>query len=192
MAIEYELKYRASAEDLDAMDASFAEAPRVYRMQTTYYDTREGALSARHITLRRRMENETSVCTLKAPADRGRLEFEVECDNIQDALEELCKLSGIADLPALVAKGVEPVCGARFTRTARTVRYGNTTVEIALDRGLLLGGGREQPFWEAEVELKDGNPDDAAAYAARLAGAFGLEAEPKSKFKRALALAKGE
>lgn len=188
MAIEYELKYRATEEALSAMDASFPERPRTYQMETTYYDTPDRALSARHITLRRRMENNESICTLKAPADLGRSEFEIPCDAIEAAIPELCKLSEIPELPALLAGGVEPVCGAKFTRIARTVTVQNTTLEVALDKGILLGGGKTQPLCEAEVELKSGDPQLAAAYAARLAIAFGLTRETASKFKRAFAL----
>ncbi len=192
MATEYELKYRATEDTLAAIDASLVGDTQRYEMRTTYYDTPGRALSARHITLRRRMENETSVCTLKAPAKLGRDEFQLECDTVENAIPKLCKLSGIAELPSLLAEGVEPVCQARFTRIARTVRFQDTTLEIALDRGVLLGGGKEQPLCEVEVELIEGDPRQAAAYALRLALAYGLEPEKDSKFKRAMALAKGE
>lgn len=192
MAIEYELKFRATEATLNAIDASFADTPAVYHMQTTYYDTRDRALSARHITLRRRMENEISVCTLKAPADLGRAEYELNCDSIEKVIPELCKLSGVPGLADLLEDDVEPVCGARFTRRARTVRFMDTTLELALDMGVLLGGGKEQPLCEVEVELKEGEPKHAAAYAARLALAYGLEQEKHSKFKRAMTLAQGE
>ena len=65
-------------------------------------------------------------------------------------------------------------------------------VEIALDRGVLLGGGREVPLCEVEVELKAGQPEAAVAFAENLAEEFGLRPERKSKFRRALALAEGE
>lgn len=190
MAIEYELKYRADNAVLDAINASRIEAPTVYRMHTTYYDTANHALSQRHITLRKRMENETAVCTLKAPAKQGRKEFEVECDSIQDAIPVLCKLSGLLELPVLLAGGVVPVCGARFTRLARTVLWGGATLELALDRGMLTGGGREAPLCEVEVELKEGTPETAAAFARELERSFGLEPENRSKFKRAYALSR--
>ena len=190
MATEYELKYGATAAALAAIDAAYKEAPTRYQMETTYYDTPSHALSQRHITLRRRMENETSVCTLKAPAKLGRAEFELECDNIEEAIPELCKLSGVD--PTLLSEGVTPVCGARFTRLAHTITLPDATVELALDSGVLLGGGKELPLCEVEVELKEGSPSAAAFFAAQLALAYGLQPENKSKFARAIALAKGE
>ena len=192
MATEYELKYRATEEALAAIDAALAGNAQRYEMRTTYYDTPDRALSARYITLRRRMENEVSVCTLKAPATLGRAEFELNCDAIERAIPELCKLSGMPDLLPLLENGVEPVCGARFTRRARTICFEDTVLEIALDQGVLLGGGKEQPLCEVEVELKAGAPRLAAAYGLRLSLAYGLEPETQSKFKRAMALAAGE
>ena len=56
----------------------------------------------------------------------------------------------------------------------------------------MLGGGQEIPLCEVEVELKSGDPETAVAFATALAQRFGLEPEKKSKFRRALALAKGE
>lgn len=189
MAIEFELKYRATAEDLEKIDKNLQTPATVYRMETTYYDTPSRSLSKRHITLRRRMENDVSVCTLKAPADQGRAEFELNCEQIEAAIPELCKLSGIPELPTLLAEGVVPVCGARFTRRARLQNLENAQVEIALDQGVLLGGGREQPFCEVEVELKRGTVAAVVGYTVGMAVAYGLEPEPKSKFKRALELA---
>lgn len=193
MGIEFELKYRATPQVLAAIAAAVPGQEQRFQMETTYYDTLTGDLSARHYTLRRRMENEASVCTLKYPAgDLGRGEIELSCRSIEDAIPELCKLSKLPDLPALTAKGVVPVCGARFTRIARTLVLESCTVELALDSGVLTGGGREIGLCEVEVELKSGSREAASAYAARLASAYGLEPESRSKFRRALTLARGE
>ena len=64
-------------------------------------------------------------------------------------------------------------------------------VELALDAGVLLGGGREAALCEVEVELKSGTEKAVSAYGEWLAGEFGLVPEKKSKFRRALALAEG-
>ena len=80
------------------------------------------------------------------------------------------------------------VCGARFTRQCKTLAVEGSTVELALDRGILLGGGRELPLCEVEVELKSGSQDAAVAFAEALAEKYALVPEPKSKFARAAAL----
>jgi inorganic triphosphatase YgiF len=142
--------------------------------------------------LRCRKENGQSVCTLKTPEGaQGRGEYEILCDDIQTALPELCKLSDLPELMTLTAQGVLPVCGARFTRIAKTLVLEDCTVELALDAGVLFGGGREEALCEVEVELKSGIREGAYAYAMALAGTFGLEREFTSKFRRALALTEG-
>jgi len=92
----------------------------------------------------------------------------------------------------LTKQGLVEVCGARFTRLYKQLSVEGAVVELALDRGTLLGGGRELPLCEVEVELKAGTEDAAAAFAQTLAQKYGLQPEKRSKFRRALALAKEE
>ena len=193
MGLEYERKYRTDPETLKRLDDYLPGVPEVFHMETTYYDTPDGALSARCITLRHRRENLRHVCTLKLPASGiARREFEVESPSIQAALSALCKLSGFEELLTLTQAGVVPVCGAKFIRRARRLPVGDSTVEVALDAGVLLGGGRETPLFEVEVERLSGASADADLYGNLLRAKFSLEEERASKFRRALALAKGE
>ena len=162
-------------------------------METTYYDTPGGDLNRLHWTLRRRMENGVAVCTVKTPCpDGGRGEWEVNREDIREAIPELCAMGAPRQLLLCLGAELAEVCGARFTRQALTVAAEGCTVELALDRGSLLGGGKELPLCEIEVELKDGSEKAAAAFAQSLAREFGLTPEQGSKYRRALALAKGE
>ena len=61
------------------------------------------------------------------------------------------------ELYAFSQAGFVPVCGARFTRLAGLIDAPGCTVELALDDGWLIGGGKEQPLCEIEVELKAGS-----------------------------------
>ena len=186
MGVEFELKYRATCEAQQKLLQELEGPWQRIAMETTYYDTDDGALSARHYTLRRRLENSRSVCTLKTPiSGYGRGEWDTECGSIETAIPILCKLKGSEELLDLTKGGVMPVCGARFTRWACTVDLGTAVAELALDEGILFGGGRELPLCEIEVELKSGSREAVTLLAARLAKRFGLEAEEKSKFKRA-------
>ena len=192
MGREFELKYAASREAFAQLLQRWDDFA-VISMETTYYDTLSGALSTRYITLRRRMENGVSVCTVKTPiSDLGRGEWELECGDIKTAIQKLCKLMGSEELRLLTEDGVIPVCGARFTRRAKCLRLPECEVELALDEGVLLGGGRELPIREVEVELKEGSEAAAVAFAEELAAQFGLTVEERSKFRRAQMLAKGE
>lgn len=192
MGREFELKYSASAESFSALVAKWEDFT-VIKMETTYYDTPDCALSQRNITLRRRMENSISVCTVKTPdGTHGRGEWELECDNIEAAIPMLCKLGAPEALQVLTKNGLVVSCGARFTRRAKWIELPDCTVEIALDEGILIGGGRELPLREVEVELKAGAEETAIAFAQGLAATYGLIPEGKSKFARAQTLAKGE
>ena len=189
MGREFELKYRADAAVLEAIREKYGEFTKI-SMETTYYDTFDGKLFNRRWTLRRRMENEKSVCTLKTPhVDGGRGEWEVEAPGLVTGIPMLCKQGAPLDLMVLTVNGVVPTCGARFTRLAKTVELEACTVEIALDQGVLTGGGKEQPLCEVEVELKSGSQEAAVAFAEKLAAEFSLETEQLSKFRRAMILA---
>jgi len=192
MGREFELKYRAAAAQITAIRADFGPF-REISMETTYYDTPDRSLSAKRWTLRRRFENGTSVCTLKTPGENGsRGEWETEADDLTAAIPALCKLGAPEELASLVCNGVTEVCGARFTRRAALIAAESCTVELALDQGMLLGGGRALPLCEVEVELKEGSEESAVAFANALAAKYGLSPETTSKYKRALTLALGK
>ena len=189
MATEFELKYAATAAQLKSIQAALPGAYTSISMETTYYDTPAHALSSRKWTLRRRFENGVSVCTLKTPAGNlERNEWEVECESIEEALPELCKLSCLSNLRELTANGVIPVCGARFTRLACQIDTEHTVVELALDQGVLFASEKEIPLFEVEVEHKAGSVESTDALGKQLADIYDLTPEAKSKFARALAL----
>lgn len=189
MGREFELKYAATPDAQNEIREKLGNFKEI-SMETTYFDTRDGSLSQRHITLRSRLENGCCVCTVKTPgAGHGRGEWDAHAPWCAETVAKLWQDAG--------EKGVAfaelmPVCGARFTRLAAAIELPGCTVEVALDRGVLLGGGREMPLCEVEVEVKSGSEVLAAQWAGELAAEFGLSPEHQSKFRRAFALAKGE
>ena len=192
MGREFELKYRATPEQLTRIAQAYP-ALTAYEMASTYYDTPSGALSALKYTLRLRLENGRRVCTLKTPGqghDRG--EWEAEAESIESAIPMLCKLGAPEQLPLLCAEGLIAICGAEFLRRACSLELPGGQLELALDQGFLTGGGRCMPLCEVEVELKAGSDTLAEQFAKDLAETFQLTPESASKFRRALALAKGE
>ena len=185
MAVEYELKYRATPEVLEKIQADFPGEYTVTEMTTTYYDTPGSDLAKLFWTLRHRQEGEKHICTLKTPAGiDGRSEYEYHCDDIQEAIPHLCRLAGSNALSQLAERGLVPTCGARFTRTARPFRAGSTITELALDCGVLVNGEKEAPFAEVEVELKWGFREEADIIGLLLSQAYELQTEHKSKFLR--------
>ena len=191
MGREFELKFRTEASVLAEIQEKYGSFTPI-SMETTYYDTVDRKLSSLHWTLRRRMENEISVCTFKCPhKDGGRGEWEVEAGSILEGIPKLLDQGAAPELMAITAGGLTEVCGARFTRLAKQLEVPGGLVELALDQGVLLGNGKELPFAEVEVELKEGTDETAAAFARALAQEYGLIPEAKSKFARAMALAMG-
>ena len=191
MGREFELKYAATKADLEILKGRYPNLHPI-AMETTYYDNEAGDFSRLKLTFRRRMENEKSICTRKTPADTwGRAEFEVECDDIMASVPLLRKEGAPVQLLLLTEHGVFPSCGAKFTRLAGLLEFPDFTAELALDEGVLLGGGRELPFTEVEVELKAGSEEALTAFAESLAAELGLKPEYKSKVARARQLADG-
>lgn len=189
MGREFERKFAATEEQFAALRRDFGDLTQI-NMETTYYDSPFRRLGILRWTLRRRMENGVSVCTLKTPAENGaRNEWEVSCGSVMAAIPMLCKLGAPMELMAVTVSGIIPVCGAKFTRLSKQIQLEDCAVELALDAGILTGGGRELPFLEVEVECKGGSEEAAARYANLLASKYGLTPETRSKYARALALA---
>ena len=188
MGREFELKYQATPEIIGSIRGKFGEFTPI-SMETTYYDTEDLSLRKRKWTLRQRLENGRAVCTVKTPLpDGSRGEWEVENSDLAAGAARLCAMGAPGEILNCVNQGVAPFCGARFTRLAKTIDLPGGAVELALDQGVLLGGGREQPFAEVEVELKSGSDAVAEDFAGALAREFGLKPQPKSKLARAMAL----
>ena len=189
MGREFELKFRADKEKIAAIREKYRDFTPI-SMETSYYDTQDLKLAFHRWTLRRRMENGVSVCTFKRPrADGSRGEWEVEAASIMEGVMKLCQAGADWELMRLTAGGLVETCGARFTRLAATLEIPGGRVELALDQGVLLGRGKELPFAEVEVELKEGEDEAARAFAKALAEEFALTVEPESKFARAMTLA---
>lgn len=187
MGREFELKYQADPAVLEQIQKEFSGF-RTITMETTYYDTPDGTLGQLHWTVRRRLENGVSVCTVKTNLpDGSRGEWETEADDVAEALPRLVSMGAPAALNAYCAQGLRPTCGARFTRKAAMVNAGRS--ELALDSGVLLGGGKEEPLCEVEVEQKQGTDEETARFAQTLARQYGLTPQPRSKLARARALA---
>ena len=190
MGKEFELKYQATPEILKEIQNVYGDFHSI-TMETHYFDTPDRKLGKRRWTLRRRLENGVSVCGLKTPGKNLiRGEWEAESPSILKGLQELCRLDVPEDFAAMVKDGVEEVCGARFVRLAKLVTTADGTAEIALDQGVFLGGGRELPFSELEIELKSGSRQALEALAEEISRKYQLREQTVSKFERALSLSR--
>lgn len=194
MGQELELKYVLDGKkQLDAvrsaLEQAFPGAWEQVEMETTYFDTPDRALEARRWTLRVRRENGVPVLTLKTPGQgRARGEWELPGGGLP-AVTDLVELGAPAELLELCNGGLESRCSARFRRLRRMGTIAGTAMELALDAGVLAGGGAEAPFLELEAELKAGLPQVLESWCSQFAQAHGLREETRSKFARAAALA---
>lgn len=194
MGKELELKYRIGDQEqfnslCDLLEERYPGNWSQIAMATTYYDTADRRLSKKHWTLRIRTENGENVLTCKTPhADNSRNEWEVHEGTLPHGLMALVRRGAPEELMELHNLPLFGTCGARFTRRCRVLQLDDAVAELALDRGVLLGGGKELPFWELELELKSGNPQGIYDWCCRFAQENDLVAEPRSKFARASGL----
>lgn len=194
MAQELEFKYKISGQaQFDALrellQSRYPGNWETVKMETDYYDTRDRRLAAKNWTLRIRFENRVSVLTVKTPGQgRVRGEWEVPEGTLPGGLMALVRRGAPEELMELYNATLFSVCGARFRRLRRIVEVEGARIELALDRGVLLGRAKELPFWELEAELKEGDPHALGRWCEAFAAEQGLTEEHLSKFARATAL----
>lgn len=160
-----------------------------------YYDTAEDKLRTESISLRLRKAGRQWVQTVKKTT-------EPIVQGLSQPLEDECVLpSGSLNLGLIqdddlredvigyARGGLHVVAETEFRRTSRHVRTpGGGVVELAIDKGVLRSGEREEPFLEAELELVDGTAGDLYALAALLFPTGPVRFSALSKSERALAL----
>lgn len=202
MGKEIEIKLRADSQaQLDTVRcdgalAKLAEGkPMRYEMHTTYYDTTDGGISARRWTFRRRQENGLCVTCLKTPAVcegrsmKTRCEWETTEAELSKAVDALIADGAPSELTEVMSQSLVEACSAAFVRQAQLLRLSDGSLcELACDAGELSGGTRRRRFFEIELELKEGSPEQLLVLADRLKQQYGLQEERKSKFARANAL----
>lgn len=194
MATELELKLAVG--DLHLLDCILCSPDVRSRMhgdftylqtESTYFDTPDGKLAARHWALRLRKLAGKSVVTIKTPGEGlARGEWETEAEYLEDAVPKLVKDGAPAELADILKTGaLAPVCGTKFTRIRAMLHLDGCVCELAGDIGELSRGARRAPLCELELELKDGEAAPMLAYGRALAEKFGLREEHSSKSERA-------
>ena len=194
MGREWERKYEASEVVQRAiLNDSHVRALTVQttdiQMESRYFDTADGAFAAKKQMLRLRKENGRGVVTFKTSEENGmRGEWEYAAETLDGAAEKLAALGA----PVEGWNELIEVCGASFTRTAVALVFPDSAkAELALDLGVLTGGGRMLPLSEVEIEHKGGNLQTIEVFCDELAHRYDLQAETKSKFVRARMLREG-
>ena len=168
----------------------------VVAVSDRYFDTLDRRFLAAGYACRLRQEGDALLLTLKGlggveGAVHRRDEREVSLP-VSSPDPMVWPESAARTLALELAKGapLRPLFNLRQRRRRADVTQGGRRVaELSLDAVRVTVGRQPVSYFEVEVELKgDGSEADLAALAAELAGAWGLVAEPRAKFERALAL----
>ncbi len=167
MSTEIELKLQLTpkmAKKLASHPLLANIAPQKQRLLNTYYDTAQLELHARRIAMRFRKKGWQWLLTVKSaePASGGlamRSEWEtqatpgvfdfshVDNEELRHFLEQ--------------ASGqLEPVFTTDFRRQIWHVPFGESLIELAVDRGTIESRGKSTPICEIELELLSGQVAD--------------------------------
>lgn len=190
MTPEVEIKFACEPATLDALAARAFNTPaRDRRLVSVYYDTPDGLLASRHVSLRLRTdETGRTVQTFKTGEGLGRREAESE------TAPGRLDLTG-AELQAALSPDDLARLTPRFTVQVRRrtceIEAGESRIELALDQGEILAGGDRLAICEAELELLSGAPRDLFTLAVELAAELPLILSLRSKSDRGNRLAAG-
>lgn len=201
--VEIELKFQIPPAALERVRRAVATAAAAtQRVRTLYVDSPDGRLAAAGMALRLRRDGRRWLQTVKGQGDGllQRLEHEVPVPTPAFGATPAIDLERHAGTPAhdrlRAVLGDAPVLGPVFEtdmrRTRRIVRVGSTRIELALDEGRILAGGRSLPLCELELEWLSGPLDGLFQLGERWATRHGLWLDVRSKSERGACLAAGE
>ena len=162
--------------------------PQKQYLLNTYYDTPALELHARRIALRFRKKGEQWLLTVKTaePASGGlALRSEWECPARPGEFDfshvDNPDLRGFLELRREL---LEPVFTTHFNRQILQVSYGDSEIEMAIDKGSIDSRERSAPICEIELELLSGKVDDIFALTRQLQKDVALYPAIASKAER--------
>ncbi len=195
VATEFEIKF--AVDDLQLLDCMLCDLMirenmeesnyRYIKMETTYFDTEDGALASQKWMLRIRKENDTSVVTVKTPGEGyARGEWNVEGSYLEDAVPLLMQDGAPQELETYLEAGLMPICGVSFTRILAVLKFEDgTRCDLCGDVGQFTATGKSAPLCEMELELTAGNEETMLTFARKLQEKYNLSEQKKSKVVRA-------
>ncbi len=202
--METELKFQVPAQRRQALRRAVAtRTAQRTRLQAVYADTADDRLAAAGLALRLRKEGRQWVQTLKGRGDglMQRLEHELPlpAQRGEPALDPARhagsavgqRLLRLLDSGAGGPAALQPLYRTDIQRLHRTLTQGGARIELALDEGFILAGGRRLAVFEIEFELKSGPPAALLALAQRWVQRFGLVWDVRTKSERGYRLARG-
>jgi inorganic triphosphatase YgiF len=191
MSIEIELKLQLDAKTARALvkhPLLANQKPQTALLLNTYYDTPKLSLHKRLIAVRYRKKGEQWLCTVKTaepssgglsqrgewetPAAPGSFDFShVDNDRLRKFLEKR-------------KEKLEAVFTTDFKRQTWDIAFGESQIELALDRGKIESCGRQEKICEIELELLAGKTADLFGLALELQKTLHLRPSIPSKAER--------
>ncbi len=199
--LEIELKAGLTASDSAKVARRLkrltGEEGRRIALAAIYFDTADRRLSADGIAFRIRREGRRLVQTVKAGRSQlGGFHAVREANApVGRATPDLAAVSDAAlreRLTGLIAgEGLAARFETRVSRRLWQIPHAHGLVEVALDRGAIRAGGRQDPVSEVEFELLGGSPEALFAVARSLIGDVPADLSIPNKAARGEALAEG-
>jgi inorganic triphosphatase YgiF len=189
-----ELELKLVPFPVDAGEADFATlmglaAERV-EQSATYFDTPNQYLRKHGWSLRIRSVGDRKIQTAKQGNTAGagifsRSEWEEEVEGDTPIIDDD---SPLAHFLGERAERLRPSFTVETVRSKWPIREGHTLIEAVADRGEVKAGSRQMPFWEMELELIEGDPEDLFSVARRLTSQMPLRLGVQTKSDRGYSL----
>ena len=191
MSIEIELKLQLSpktAKKLASHPLLAKIPPQKTRLLNTYFDTPKLELHARRIAVRFRNKGWQWLLTVKSaePASGGlamRSEWETEATPGQFDFSHV-NVDDLREFLENASSELEPIFTTDFRRQIWQVPFGESLIELALDRGSIESRGNSTPICEIELELLSGKVEDIFGLTRKLQEELDLHPAIASKAER--------
>jgi inorganic triphosphatase YgiF len=192
--VEVELKFLLDSAALQALrgHSAFKNHARPRSLRSVYFDTPRHDLREGGMSLRVRESDGRFVQTVKSRDGDGmfdRSEWETGIDEAHPEPESLAHTPVGRLLDKEARHDLSPVFATLVERTVAEVRRGGALVEVSLDEGKIVAGGRSEPIRELELELKEGDPGALFRLAKDLSVDAALRLSFESKSERGYRLA---
>lgn len=191
MATEIELKLGLKpAEARKLLDHPLLRTLPTQRQKllNTYYDTPDLQLHARRIALRFRKKGWDWLLTVKSaePASGGlAVRNEWECAATPGNFDfSHVDRKELRDQLSDIAPTLRPIFTTDFKRQTWQVPFGESLIELALDRGEISGGKTKARICEVELELISGRIEDIFGLTRKLQAHIHLRPSVASKAER--------
>ena len=195
MAQELEIKLELSKEAADRVAAlpwlrELASGPaKTENLVSVYFDTKRRKLRSRGLSLRVRHVRDRRIQTIKAESSGlTRDEWEQDISGDVPDLDLIDETAPKKLKSRKLRRKLQPLFETVVERTTMSIDQNGSLLNLAIDRGAVRAGTRQQPINEVEIELKKGDPSAVTALAERLSRSEPVSFGVQSKSERGYAL----